>query len=84
MKGSYMVVDLSSSLDALNQIPFVEFSIFENEDDSSEIIFGWTSSNSDFLGADCFVIKDKHVVEYFLSYMRRIESLGVPVSLEEM
>ena len=83
MSGSYVAIDLSSYSEKVNELPFIELCIFENDDDSVEVIFGWTSSNVDFLGADCFVSHDKHLAEYFLSYLRRFESLGKHVSLVE-
>jgi hypothetical protein len=83
MKGSYVCYDLSLHKDALRDIPFVEFTIFENQDDTVEVIFGWTSSNLDFLGAHCFLIKDEHAVSFFLAYLRRIESLGTITSISE-
>jgi len=49
MKGSYIGFDLSSKEQVLRAIPFVEFCIFENQDDSIEVIFGWASSNEAFL-----------------------------------
>lgn len=83
MSGSYIAIDMSSYSERVNELPFVELCIFENEDESVEVIFGWTSSNVDFLGADCFVSRDKHLVGYFLNYLRRFEPLGKHVSLIE-
>ncbi|MFO1429108.1 MAG: hypothetical protein U1F76_03040 [Candidatus Competibacteraceae bacterium] len=83
LKGSYIGYELSSLPIEFRHAPFTEFSIFENLDGSSEVIFGWTTSSFEFLGNDCFVVADKHVVEYFLKLFKRFQSLAKPGFLDK-
>lgn len=76
LRGSYLAHDLSKQVEAVKNAPYVEFAVFEDRSGASEVIFGWTTSNSAFLGSDCFVIEDTHVVAYFKAQFRRYESLA--------
>jgi hypothetical protein len=59
-----------------------EFSIFEDQDGNREVIFGWTTSDSDYSSMDCFVIKDRAIVDYFKSQFGRYEALCAKAYLE--
>lgn len=83
IKGSYLGFELSGQPDSVRNAPFVEFIIFEDKDGSCEVIFGWTTSNNEFLGNDCFIINDRHVVEYFSKQFRRYEQLSTASFLDK-
>jgi len=83
LKGSYTAINLSGQTDLFKSAPFVEFCIFENQDDSFEAIFGWNTSNTSFLGSDCFVIKDRHMIEYFVAQFQRFEHFGKVAYLDK-
>ncbi|MEZ5581559.1 MAG: hypothetical protein R3F37_01110 [Candidatus Competibacteraceae bacterium] len=81
LNGSYLGYDLSTQPGAFLKAPFVEFVVFEDADGAREVIFGWTTTNTDFFGSDCFLVRDRRVVDYFLKMFERFERLTTPSNL---
>lgn len=79
--GSYLGYDLSSQPSAFLDAPFVEFIALEDDDGSREVIFGWTTRNTEFFGSDCFLVRDRRVIDYFLKMFERFERLTLPTTL---
>ena len=79
LEKGYYTANIITNLHNPKNIPLIELSIFDYGADGQEVIFGWASSF--FQSIDCFLVRDRAVVGYFLSYFSQFRSLGETVTI---